>query len=402
MHGIRKIKNINIEINLPASKSISNRLLILNRLINNQLPIQNLSTAADTEVLQSALNSEHFLYDLRGSGTAFRFFTAFLAATTRAACVVTGNERMLQRPVYQLVTALNQLGGKVDFLGKAGFPPLKISPSAMRGGRTDIDTSVSSQFVSALMLIAPVLPLGLQLRFKGEMVSQPYIEMTRKLLKEFSVVCNCQDDSIEIAPQTIVPVPYVVEGDWTAASYWYEFLAVAGKGTVYLPDLQENSIQGDRNVVEIFEKLGVKTVFLQSGIEICASGQHVDFLEFDFINNPDLVQTAALACCLKKIAFRFAGIKNLHLKETDRIAALIAECEKIGFILEFSKQENTLSWNKQVVDIQQDIKISPHGDHRMAMAFAAAMLCLPIEIENQEVVSKSYPNFWEDMNRLCD
>ncbi|MDR2823863.1 MAG: 3-phosphoshikimate 1-carboxyvinyltransferase [Prevotellaceae bacterium] len=395
-----KIKNAIIEINLPSSKSISNRVLILNALCNNKLSVKNLSTADDTKILQTALCSDEKICNLEGSGTAFRFFTAFAAATTRVERIVTGNERMLQRPVNHLVAALNHLGARVEFLGKTGLPPLKITPAAMRGGDVEIDASVSSQFISALMLIAAVLPHGLRMRLTGEIVSKPYIEMTRKLLGEFSILCDEKGDLIEIAPQKIVPAAYEIENDWTGASYWYEFLAVAGTGAIFLPNLQCDSIQGDKIVAEIFAKLGVKTEFSTAGITISASSQNVDFFEFNFINNPDLVQTVVVTCCLKKIPFRFTGIKNLRIKETDRVAALIAECRKIGCVLEFAERENTLSWNRQNIDIEQNIKISPHADHRMAMAFAPAALKFSLEIENQEVVTKSYPNFWKDMKNF--
>lgn len=395
-----KNKSFNSTIILPASKSISNRVLIVNMLCNNKLTVKNLSDADDTQILQKALSAKEIELNLDGAGTALRFLTTFFAAKTRTEKILTGNARMLQRPVGELISAIVLLGGKIQFLEKIGFPPLKIFPSDMVGGEIELEASVSSQFASALLLVAPALKNGLKLKLKGETVSESYIEMTLKILENFGISYIKKNNFIEIAPQKFVPTTFCVENDWTAASYFYQMLSVAGKGEIFFPNLNTESIQGDKIVAEIFEKLGVKTQNYKNGIKITATNQNVDFLNINLIKNPDLVQTLTVCCCLKNIPFHFSGIKNLQIKETDRIAALIAECKKIGCILTFKEKENALCWNGQRSDIQQNIKISTYGDHRMAMSFAAVSLLFPVEIENAEVVAKSFPRFWDEFLNL--
>ncbi|MCL2596374.1 MAG: 3-phosphoshikimate 1-carboxyvinyltransferase [Paludibacter sp.] len=381
---------------LPASKSISNRVLIINALCDNKLQIANLSDADDTLILQKALNSQESIINVEGSGTAFRFLTAYFAATTQVEKILMGNKRMLQRPVDELVRAINTMGGKIHFLGENGFPPLQIFPSHMTGGKIEIKATVSSQFASALLLVAPVLKNGLKLILQGEVISESYIEMTLKILEIFGISYFKNNNCIEISPQEFIPANFFVENDWTSASYFYQVLSVAGKGEIFFPNLTTQSFQGDSIISEIFENLGVNTQNYRNGIKIFATNQNVDYLDINLKNNPDIIQTLAVACCLKKIPFSFFGIKNLQIKETDRIAALIAECKKIGCVLVYKENEDTLNWNGQKVDIQHNIKISTYGDHRMAMSFASAAVKFPIEIENPNVVTKSFPLFWNE------
>jgi len=391
---------INATVHLPASKSISNRVLIINALCNNKLIIKNLSLSDDTQVLQKALNSKENLINIDGSGTALRFLAAFFAATTKTEKILTGNARMLQRPVDELVRAINHLGGKIQFLGQNGFPPLKIFPQTMLGGEVELDATISSQFASALLLVAPTLKNGLGLILKGETVSESYIKMTLKILENFGIKYFKGKNYIEIMPQEYVSADFFVENDWTSASYFYQMLSVAGEGEIFFPNLTTKSIQGDKIVAEIFENLGVKTLKYKNGIKICATNQNIDFLNINLINNPDLVQTLTVTCCLKNIPFHFTGIKNLQIKEADRIAALIAECRKIGCVLTFDEKENALCWNGQHIDIQKNIEIESYNDHRMAMSFAAAKLRFPMEIQNPEVVTKSFPRFWDEFFKL--
>jgi 3-phosphoshikimate 1-carboxyvinyltransferase len=359
-----------------------------------------LSDSDDTQILQKALKSTETVLNSGGAGTALRFLAAFFAAKTRTEKILTGNARMLQRPVGELVSAINFLGGNIQFLEKNGFPPLKIFPSTMIGGEIELDSAVSSQFASALLLVAPALKNGLKLTLKNETVSESYIEMTLKILEKFGIFYIKKNNFIKIAPQKFVPTTFFVENDWTSASYFYQMLSVASEGEIFFPNLKTESIQGDKIVAEIFEKLGVKTQNFKNGIKITTTSQNVDFLNINLIKNPDLVQTLTVCCCLKNIPFYFSGIKNLQIKETDRIAALIAECKKLGCVLTFKENENALCWNGQRSDIQQNIKISTYCDHRMAMSFAAASLRFPVEIENAEVVAKSFPHFWNEFLKL--
>jgi 3-phosphoshikimate 1-carboxyvinyltransferase len=328
-----------------------------------------------------------------------RFLTAFFAQS-HGEHIFTGSARMQKRPIGILVEALRLIGAKIEYLENVGFPPLKMTGQQLDGGEITIDGSVSSQFVSALMMIAPKMKYGLKINLTGKIVSRPYIEMTANLMREFAVSTNFGENFIEILPQKYVPKPIKIENDWTAASYWYETLAVAGRGEIFLPDLIQNSIQGDKIVAEIFEKFGVKTDFFLNGIRISFEKKtELPHFDYDFTDCPDLAQTLAVTCLLRKIPFRITGIESLKIKETDRISALIAEAKKLGFVLN-TENGNTLIWSGETCKKSNFIVISPHRDHRMAMAFAAAALCFPVEIENPEVVAKSYPNFWEEFNSM--
>jgi 3-phosphoshikimate 1-carboxyvinyltransferase len=393
-------KIINSTIKLPASKSISNRALILNALSENAADIENLSEAGDTQTLQNALKSGEIEINIDNAGTAMRFLTAYFAQSS-GEHILTGSAQMKVRPIGILVTALRQIGANIEYLGKEGFPPLKITAQALEGGEITMNGSVSSQFVSALMMIAPKMKRGLKIRLRGKIASRPYIEMTANLMRKFGIATNFAKNIIEILPQKISSKSIKIENDWTAASYWYEFLAVAGNGEIFLPNLTENSIQGDKIVAKIFENFGVETEYLPDGIKISyqksIKALHIDG---DLTNFPDLAQTLVVTCLLKKVRFCFTGLGSLKIKETDRISALIEEAQKIGFVLK-AENDDTLMWEGETCQTSDDIRIYPHGDHRMAMAFAAAALRFNrITIENSKVVKKSYPNFWNEFSKL--
>jgi 3-phosphoshikimate 1-carboxyvinyltransferase len=393
-------KDINLQINLPSSKSISNRALILNALAYSPYEIQNLSDCDDTRVTVKALDSNDTTFDIGAAGTAMRFLTAFLSKTV-GEWVITGSERMQNRPIKLLVDALTTLGARIEYVDKEGFPPLRIFGSAMMGGEISLNGGVSSQYISALMMIAPYMHNGLVIKLEGDVISVPYIQMTMTMMKEYGVEVTFEDNVIGILPQTYKPIRYKVESDWSAASYWYEILSIAGKGQIFLSGLNQNSSQGDSKVAELFEQLGVKTEYQADGVLLTSIGNYTTKFEYDFVNQPDLAQTFAVTCCLKNIPFHFKGVQSLKIKETNRIAALINELAKLRFVL-FEPAEGQLAWDGERCELANEISIATYEDHRMAMAFAPAALISPLIIEEPQVVSKSYPTFWSDIEKLTN
>lgn len=410
-------ENINLEINLPASKSISNRALILNALSYSPYDVQNLSDCDDTRVMLKTFDSNSNKFDIGAAGTSMRFLTAFLAKTV-GEWEITGSERMKQRPIKILVDAINSLGGKIEYVENEGFPPLKIFGSALMGGEISLDGGISSQYISALMMIAPYMVNGLKITLTGNIISLPYILMTAGMMKDFGVKVDFHENVIDIKPQVYKPIFYTVESDWSAASYWYEILSIAGKGKITLKGLRKNSLQGDSEVENIFDNIGVSTEYTKDGVilttnykcrrnKIClhpdktefSSGLQTTNLIYDFTNIPDLAQTVVVTCCLKNIPFEFSGLQSLRIKETNRISALKNELAKLGYVLT-EKDDDKLLWNGEKCEKQDIPVIETYEDHRMAMAFAPASLLFPIEIENPHVVSKSYPKFWEDLEKI--
>ena len=394
---------INLEINLPASKSISNRALILNALSYSAYDIENLSDSDDTRVMEAAFDSNSTHFDVGAAGTSMRFLTAFLAKTV-GEWTITGSERMKNRPIKLLVDALNSLGGKIEYMEKEGFPPLRIFGSALMGGEINLDGGISSQYISALMMIAPFMQNGLKINLEGKVISRPYIRMTQQMMADFGVKVAFHENIIDIQPQTYTPIRYRVESDWSAASYWYEILALAEEGKIQLNGLKKESLQGDSHVAEIYKNFGIETEYFENYVVISkskefASNCNTSNLEIDFTNVPDLAQTVVVTCCLIGIPFKFSGLQSLKIKETNRVAALINELKKLGFVL-FEPAEGELAWNEVRCEPESVPSISTYEDHRMAMAFAPAALLKPIEILHPEVVSKSYPGFWEDMGLL--
>ncbi|MEI6751714.1 MAG: 3-phosphoshikimate 1-carboxyvinyltransferase [Paludibacter sp.] len=391
-------QDINLQINLPSSKSISNRALILNALAYSPYEIQNLSDCDDTQVTVKALDSNDTTFNIGAAGTAMRFLTAFLAKTV-GEWVITGSERMKNRPIKLLVEALTSLGARIEYVEKEGFPPLRIFGSAMMGGEISLNGGVSSQYISALMMIAPYMQNGLKIRLEGNVISVPYIRMTMSMMKQYGVEVEFKNNVIDIKPSIYIPIQYKVESDWSAASYWYEILSISGKGQIFLYGLNENSSQGDSKVAELFEQLGVKTDYKQDGVLLTSTDNYTDKFEYDFVDQPDLAQTFAVTCCLKNIPFHFTGVQSLKIKETNRIAALINELVKLGYVL-FEPSEGELSWSGECCKPEKEISIATYEDHRMAMAFAPAALITQISIEEPKVVSKSYPDFWKDFEKL--
>lgn len=389
--------SIHAAIQLPASKSISNRALIINALAKGTLTPCNLSDCDDTQVMIKALSSQQDTIDIMAAGTAMRFLTAYLSVT-EGTRVITGTQRMQQRPIEILVNALKTLGAEIEYAGKEGFPPLRISGKPLEGGAISLKGSISSQYISALLMIAPVLKNGLQLTLTGEIISRPYINLTLQLMKEFGAQAQwTSDNRIEVAPHPYSPIPFTVESDWSAASYWYQIIAMAQEGEVELLGLFPDSYQGDSKVAELFLSLGVETVFTSRGVLLRKTGSCCERMEYNFINEPDLAQTFVVTCALMGIPFSFSGLQSLKIKETDRMAALIAELGKLGYLLRES-ENSVLSWDGERQPIAADPAIKTYEDHRMAMAFAPASLRIPsVNICDPQVVSKSYPHYWENL-----
>lgn len=400
---LRPAEEIEASIKLPSSKSISNRVLIINALSMSKYVPENVSECDDTRVMLKALGSDDQLVDIMAAGTAMRFLTAYYASQPGERKCMTGTSRMLQRPIRVLVDALRELGAQIEYAGVEGYPPLLVEGKRLNVNRVSLQGHVSSQYISALLMIAPIMESGLRLILEGELISRPYIDLTLSLMKEFGAEAAwLNEHEIEVSPKPYTPIPFRVESDWSAASYWYEIVALSNdRGIrVNLPELHELSYQGDSAVAGLFAQLGVLTQYNRDGSVTLQKGGHVvSHMTYDFLNQPDLAQTFVVTCCMLGVHFRFTGLQSLKIKETDRIAALITEMRKLGFIIA-EEFDSVLYWNGECCDAEPEAAIDTYEDHRMAMAFAPACLTLGIlRINNPHVVSKSYPRFWED---LCE
>ena len=390
---------IHTTIQLPSSKSISNRALIINALGNGTHHPENLSDCDDTRVMIRALNDDKETIDIMAAGTAMRFLTAYLSVTPGAR-IITGTERMQQRPIQVLVNALRELGADIEYVANDGFPPLRITGRELRKDTISLPGNVSSQYISALLMIAPVLTNGLTIRLTGDIISRPYINLTLQLMNDFGVRAEWTDDHrLKVEPQAYHSTPFYVESDWSAASYWYQIVALSKEAEVTLPGLFKDSYQGDSQVAGIFRSLGVETIYKDKTVILKKNGKSVERLDYDFINQPALAQTFVVTCALLNIPFRFSGLQSLKIKETDRMAALITEMRKLGYILH-ETDGSVLSWEGERCTTEEHPAIDTYEDHRMAMAFAPTCLALPeILINNPQVVSKSYPRYWEDLRQ---
>ena len=404
-YRITRPKQLRTMVKLPASKSISNRALIIYALSDCCILPENLSDCDDTEVIIRALRNRPATIDIGAAGTAMRFTTAYLAATDSGEHVLTGTERMKHRPIKVLVDALRRLGANIEYEGAEGFPPLRIKGQRLEGGRLEIEGNISSQYISALLMIGPVLSKGLMLHLKGEIISRPYIDLTLWTMREFGADAEWSSvDTIEVKPKPYQARSYYIENDWSAASYWYEMVALSDdkEVEVHLQGLMDGSKQGDSSVRYIFSLLGVKTSFgsLKSGrptkVTLRKNGHCVPRLEYDFVNSPDLAQTFVVTCCAMGVPFRFTGLQTLKIKETDRIKAQKTEMAKLGYTLK-SSNDCELSWDGQRSAFSSPVVIDTYDDHRMALAFAPLALQQSITIANPQVVTKSYPQFWSDL-----
>lgn len=413
-YRISKPRNLTAEVTLPASKSISNRALILSALSGGGTRLlTNVSNCDDTTAMLHALTFPDTI-DIGAAGTSMRFLTAFLSIG-EGTYLITGSERMRHRPIGVLVDALRQLGADIEYAGEAGFPPLRITGKKLAGDEVSLPGNVSSQYISALLMIAPRLQEGLTLHLTGDIISRPYIQMTIEMMRAFGAIVDWTDDNsgIRVEPKPYTATPYLIEADWSAASYWYEIvlLSESPQETATLVGLFDHSLQGDQAVATLFDQLSVRSIFLSAGSQqpkttLIRRGELPERLECDLSPTPDLAQTLVVTCALKGIPFRFTGLASLRIKETDRIAALQKELRKLGVQIEV-EDDSVMSWEGPERQAQGDVPylqptpdtaIDTYDDHRMAMAFAPAALVLDsIDINNPEVVSKSYPRFWQDM-----
>ena len=398
-------KTLNATVALPASKSISNRALIIYALSGGQVLPQNLSDCDDTEVIIEALRNMPEVINIKAAGTAMRFMTAFLSVT-EGTHTLTGTERMKHRPIGILVDALRSLGADIAYVGEEGYPPLRITGQKLNGGTLEIAGNVSSQYISALLMIGPALEKGLELRLMGDIISRPYIDLTLWMMGEFGADAEwTSSDTITVNPKPYKHRDYFIENDWSGASYWYEMMALMNDpdAELRLTGLKDGSKQGDSVVRYIFSLLGVKTTFQSKKstkpqtVTIKTNGRCLPKLEYDFINSPDLAQTFVVACAAKGVPFHFKGLSTLKIKETDRIEAMKKEMRKLGYVIE-SRHDSELIWNGETCEPTMEQGIDTYEDHRMALAFAPyALKSGSIIINNPQVVTKSYPGFWTSL-----
>ena len=368
----------------------------------------NLSNCDDTEVIIEALNNNPYEINIKAAGTAMRFMTAYLAVKEGEEHVLTGTERMRHRPIYVLVDALRHLGAQIEYTGEEGYPPLRIKGCTLEGGLLEVAGNISSQFISALLLIGPCLKNGLTLHMTGEVISRPYIDLTLWTMREFGADAEWSDyDTIVVKPQPYKDRTYLTENDWSAASYWYEMMALNSNrdDEIKLEGLMDASKQGDSQVRYLFSLLGVKTTFktkkagVPTTVTLQHSGRCVPRLEYNFVNSPDLAQTFVVCCALLNVPFHFTGLSTLKIKETDRIEALKTEMRKLGYVIR-SANDSELIWDGELCEATPETGIDTYEDHRMALAFAPAALRFKgLCINNPQVVTKSYPQFWEDISQ---
>ena len=402
-------KKITGTIRLPSSKSISNRALIIRALSGDMIRIHNLSTADDTQLLQTLLQriSNHgkghdpLILDCDNAGTVMRFLTSFLAFT-EGEWTLTGSGRMRDRPVGPLVDTLKALGAEIRYLEKTGYPPIGITGGKLHGGRVDIDAGISSQFISSLLMIGPALPGGLTLILRGKKASWPYVSMTLEMLRKSGISFEQSDDLIRIEKQDYLPVEFRVEPDWSSAAFWYELAAFSSSADLFLEGLKLKSLQGDAILPSLFAPLGVKTTADKNGIRLQRTRKSVSVYTHDFSDHPDLAQPVIATCAGLNLPGRFSGLESLRIKETDRLGALQAELSKLGVSM-------TLSGNSSIILEPADpfpafsgtgIVLSTYGDHRMAMSLAPlSMVTGTVVVEDPGVVTKSYPAYWDDLRR---
>ena len=395
---------LDVDVQLPASKSISNRALIIYALSGGKLMPHNISDCDDTEVILDALRDMPEEINIKAAGTAMRFMTAYLSVLKKGTHTLTGTARMQKRPIGILVDALRKLGADIEYLGQEGYPPLRITGHSLQGGLLEVEGNVSSQYISALLLIGPILKKGLELRMTGDIISRPYIDLTLWMMREYGAEAEWTSaDTITVKPKPYDKKrEYWIENDWSGASYWYEMVALSDHrdAEVRLSGLTDGSKQGDSVVRYIFSLLGVKTIFetkeagqLQT-VTLKKNGRCVPKLEYDFVNSPDMAQTIIVTCAAMGVPFHFKGLATLKIKETDRIEAMKKEMRKLGFVLQ-DRNGSELIWNGERCEPDLEAGIDTYEDHRMALSFAPFALKQEIIINQPEVVTKSYPHYWE-------
>ncbi|MGO4905586.1 3-phosphoshikimate 1-carboxyvinyltransferase [Flavobacterium sp. W20_MBD1_R3] len=388
----------NSQLNITGSKSETNRLLLLQALFPN-IALANTSNSDDSEVMQKALKGNEQIVDIHHAGTAMRFLTAYFAVNEGREVVLTGSQRMTERPIQVLVEALEQLGAKISYEKEVGYPPIRIKGQKITNHKVSIPANVSSQYISALLLVAPKLENGIEITLIGEITSVPYIKMTLALLNDLDIKTSFEGNVITVYPkQAVVSKVMTVESDWSSASYFFSLVALADTASVTINSYKENSLQGDSALVEIYKQMGVDSRFENNSLTLTKdSNFKPETLNLELNNTPDIAQTIVVTCLGLGIGCHLTGLHTLKIKETDRLEALNIELTKLGANIVVTNDSLTLVASNK---INPNIKIATYNDHRMAMAFAPLALKVPIIIENAEVVSKSYPDFWDDLKSL--
>ncbi|RYJ39209.1 3-phosphoshikimate 1-carboxyvinyltransferase [Flavobacterium anhuiense] len=386
------------QLNITGSKSETNRLLLLKALFPN-ITLANTSNSDDSEVMQKALIGNDEIVDIHHAGTAMRFLTAYFAVNEGREVVMTGSSRMQERPIKILVDTLRQLGVEISYEKEEGYPPIRIKGKKVTASKVTLAANVSSQYISALLLVASKLENGLELTLEGEITSIPYIKMTLALLKDLDIQTSFQGNVIKVYPKQFVESKeMVVESDWSSASYFFSLVALSESAKITLSSYKENSLQGDSELVSLYEKMGVKTTFQNNKMTLeKVAGFNYQDVNFELNNTPDIAQTIVVTCLGLGIGCHLTGLHTLKIKETDRLEALKIELTKLGANISVTNDSLTLIKSD---NINHDVKIGTYNDHRMAMAFAPLAIKVPIIIEDAGVVSKSYPDFWNDLKTL--
>jgi len=390
--------NLQGQIAVTGSKSETNRLLLLKALFPN-ITLANTSNSDDSEVMQKALIGNDEIVDIHHAGTAMRFLTAYFAVNEGRDVVMTGSGRMQERPIKILVEALGQLGVEISYEKEVGYPPIKIKGKKVTASKVTLAANVSSQYISALLLVASKLENGLELTLEGEITSIPYIKMTLALLNDLDIQTSFEGNVIKVYPkESVASKEMVVESDWSSASYFFSLVALADTASITLTSYRENSLQGDSELVSLYEKLGVKTTFENNKMTLVKQENFkYETVNFELNNTPDIAQTIVVTCLGLGIGCHLTGLHTLKIKETDRLEALRIELTKLGANISVTNDSLTLTASEK---INHNVKIGTYNDHRMAMAFAPLALKVPIIIEDAGVVSKSYPDFWNDLKTL--
>ena len=383
------------KIQVTGSKSESNRMLLLQALFP-QIELTNLSNSDDTVAMKSGLESEDALVDVGHAGTTMRFLTAYFSTIENQEKTLTGSHRMQERPIGILVDALRQLGADITYLKNEGYPPLLIKGKKLSANEVRLSADISSQYITALMLIAPRLAGGLRLHLQGMITSVPYIKMTQSLLHDIGIEASFSGQTIEVSPKIdIIATTHAVESDWSSASYYFGIAALAKEADIHLSTYKENSLQGDRVLMNIYEKLGVQSSIENNILHLQKQALHSTSIQLDLSNSPDIAQTIVVSCYGLGIACDIKGLHTLKIKETDRLVALQNELTKLGATIDIT--DRSLHLHKRNNPIRPNVLIETYHDHRMAMAFAPLALLVPIRIQDADVVTKSYPGFWKDL-----
>jgi 3-phosphoshikimate 1-carboxyvinyltransferase len=390
--------DLEAQIAITGSKSETNRLLLLQALFPNII-LENTSNSDDSEVMQKALEGNDEIVDIHHAGTAMRFLTAYFAVSEGREVVLTGSLRMQERPIQVLVEALEQLGAQITYEKEVGYPPIRIKGQKITAHKVSIPANVSSQYISALLLVAPKLENGIELTLVGEITSVPYIKMTLALLNDLNIATSFVGNVITVHPKKDVETKVMtVESDWSSASYFFSLVALARTATISLTSYKETSLQGDSALVAIYKQMGVTSEFEGNKLTLTKQNDFVyTDLDLELNNTPDIAQTIVVTCLGLGIGCHLTGLHTLKIKETDRLEALRIELTKLGADISVTNDSLTLVATK---NIKEDVNIATYNDHRMAMAFAPLGLKVPIIIDNAEVVSKSYPDFWSDLKSL--